>query len=553
MADPKAPQLPANLPPDLRRFLECKSTSVTLADGPMTWVDGSPPMKIRPGSAPGSATIDVEILGMTVSIPASVQGGALKLDLGKYEFALPKETASVADDLNAWFKANGYKWGPPAFGKGTTTLTKVWIAAPATVNPPVAPPAPVAPKPAPPVTPPVTPPTNGGSQPLPYAETKVEVPTLPKSTFDPPKAAPSGASAGTTGPYGELDKLGQALLEAEAKEEAANKAKEAAAKTVPAPSGGGKPPVTGAGGPGGPKAPTGMGRLGVLTIVAVAIAVIVGGVIFLGGGKPAGTPGPGESDVAAGTEVVETTGPEPAACDAAAALQQFGADGQRYCPKFQPDVRMDWIEYSAVAASIQPDAGDITSWAFQRVQVGPTFIARMLAGCDVRQGVYCAETKPTPGQYGLWGFEFAANVDQQAAAYYEVAVAMQDTTPGNGVGATTWSSSAGDPLSGANLAYSLRLPSLASKSAIAGLFRLAYDKDSDKPFFFQSTSASFAFTSGRFAFLAVPVAELDGVMTYRQFTFYQEDGSGPSGVDLAPNLPEMPVPMPSDPQLLEFQ
>jgi hypothetical protein len=128
----------------------------------------------------------------------------------------------------------------------------------------------------------------------------------------------------------------------------------------------------------------------------------------------------------------------------------------------------------------------------------------------------------------------AATVDQQAAAFYEMAVSLFDTTPGAGVGATPWSSSVGDPLTGANLAYSLRFPSIASKAANAGPFRLGYDKDSKNPFFFQGPSAGFAIVGGSYVFLAIPLAELDGAITYRQFTFYQQDVGGASAVDLAP-------------------
>lgn len=116
-------------------------------------------------------------------------------------------------------------------------------------------------------------------------------------------------------------------------------------------------------------------------------------------------------------------------------------------------------------------------------QVGPKLAAAVLAGCGAREQVFCAEVKPSAGPHMLFGIGRVAAIDQQAAAFYEVAVALAGSTPGNGVGSTPWDGPIGDSLAGSTLAYSLRFPSLASAA---------------------------------------------------QFTYYQEDGNGPSAVDLAP-------------------
>jgi hypothetical protein len=125
MADPRPPVLPDDMAPELRGFLSCEITAVTITDGPISWFAGSPPMSIRQGPTAGSAMIQVEIFGSTMDFPATIKDGALSIDFGWKASFVPAGTTQWIDDLNDWFKSNGYGWGQPTFGNGTTTLTKV--------------------------------------------------------------------------------------------------------------------------------------------------------------------------------------------------------------------------------------------------------------------------------------------------------------------------------------------------------------------------------------------------------------------------------------------
>src|SRR5262249_13691025 len=138
------------------------TTSATIKDGPFEASGYKGAVSIKPGATPGTATLGVDIIGATVDFPVSIENGALKVDFGWKASFLPDGATQWLDDLNAWFKANGYAWGQPTFDKGTTTLRKVPLAAPATTATPAAPsgqptptptPAPTpAPKPKPTVT-----------------------------------------------------------------------------------------------------------------------------------------------------------------------------------------------------------------------------------------------------------------------------------------------------------------------------------------------------------------------------------------------------------------
>lgn len=557
MGDPKAPALPDNLPPELRKFLSCEATSVTLADGPMAWIDGSPPMSIKPGATPGTATIEVEVMGSTISFPASIKDGALAVDFGWKTSFLPEGTTQWFDDLNAWFKSNGYGWGQPTFGKGTTTLAKVRL----TPGTTVAPGLPLTPTtPAQPAKPVVIHVPDRGTQPPPYQKTNVEEPGLPKAeVFAPPANAGgpledvgTGAMNPMTGkPFvkgSEAEAVHlQQVAEEKAAAQAAREAEQAeAAKAAKVPSA--KPvtkPLVGAGGPGGPKAPSGLGNIAILGIVGVVVAAIAGVVLFGGGAAAPQASGPAASPAANASPVPAASGAASAggaaACEEAAVIQRLSVTADQLCDYRMTDMRKDRKEYNGQAASIQPDAGDIVSTVAVPVNVGPQLAAAVLAGCDARKQLYCAEVKPSAGPHVLFGIGTVGTVDQQAAAFYEVAVALSGTTPGNGVGSTPWSGPVGDPLAGSTLAYSLRFPSIASAANVAGPFRLGYDKASANPFFLQGSSAAFAVVSGTYAFVFVPVAELNGATTFRQFTFYQEDGNGPSAVDLAPETGQPPV------------
>src|SRR5262245_56035438 len=207
MGDAKPPRLPDGLPDDLRAFFECRTTSATIKDGPFEVSGYKGAVSIKPGATPGTATLGIDV-GATLDFPVSIENGALKVDFGWKASFLPEGATQWLDDLNAWFKANGYAWGQPTFDKGTTTLRKVPLAAPATT---ATPPAPPSGKPAP--TPKPTPkpkptPTQGdvygtsGTSPMPYGETGVVPPALPKSEVagQPPSGPLEDVGTGSMNP-----------------------------------------------------------------------------------------------------------------------------------------------------------------------------------------------------------------------------------------------------------------------------------------------------------------------------------------------------------------
>jgi hypothetical protein len=160
---PQPPQLPKDVPADIRDFFECKTATVTLKDGALTWLNlpedlksamkegAKPKLTIAPGATPGSATIMVSIptkVGIDVSfeLPATIAKGQLNVDTS--ESYLPQGIkdgiGQSVKELNDWFKANGKGFGPPAFGKNQVALSKVDLApAPATTTIPTPIPTPV--------------------------------------------------------------------------------------------------------------------------------------------------------------------------------------------------------------------------------------------------------------------------------------------------------------------------------------------------------------------------------------------------------------------------
>ncbi len=144
MDDPKAPALPANLPQDLRDFVECRTASVLILDGPQAWVaipagisgflssDAKPELTIEPGLIPGSARVKVSLGFISMTLSATIEDGRLSVDTnGLPMFApasLAREIKDFVDTLNAWFKANGMGLGPPVFGIGKLRMDKVPLA-----------------------------------------------------------------------------------------------------------------------------------------------------------------------------------------------------------------------------------------------------------------------------------------------------------------------------------------------------------------------------------------------------------------------------------------
>ena len=134
------PPLPAGVPQELRDFVECRATTATLANGPMTWLEipseargflgGKPPvLDIRPTGKPGESTLSIKAGFISVSLPAVVSGGRLSINTSKLPFWAPSDIAAEIDrfvgSLNGYLAQNGFALGEPTFGPEGMTLTKV--------------------------------------------------------------------------------------------------------------------------------------------------------------------------------------------------------------------------------------------------------------------------------------------------------------------------------------------------------------------------------------------------------------------------------------------
>ena len=140
-SEPLLDQLPANLPEDLRAFLECTGDRATIRNGPVTWVEippgargmlggaANPDLTITPGPAPGTAYLQVKAGWVSARLPAMVSSGRLKVDTSKLPLLTPGSVKSDIErfvgELNARLAANGKALGEPTFGPEGMTLTKV--------------------------------------------------------------------------------------------------------------------------------------------------------------------------------------------------------------------------------------------------------------------------------------------------------------------------------------------------------------------------------------------------------------------------------------------
>ena len=126
---PTAPELPASLPQDLRDFVEFRTSTVTIRNGPQTWIgQANPPpdLTIVPGSTADTMTIKVSLGFISASLPAAIGAGRLSIDTKGLPWLAPQSIAvainAYVDQLNRWFEANGKGLGMPTFGSGEVTL-----------------------------------------------------------------------------------------------------------------------------------------------------------------------------------------------------------------------------------------------------------------------------------------------------------------------------------------------------------------------------------------------------------------------------------------------
>lgn len=143
-ADESLPPLPDGLPDDLRAFLECRTPSATIANGPIDWIvlpaaatsflggATKPELTVRPGPTPDGAILDIKVGFLSVSLPASVVDLKLAVDTSKLPFWAPGsvkgDVAAVVDGINQRLASHGMGLGPPSIGPDGLTLSKVPLA-----------------------------------------------------------------------------------------------------------------------------------------------------------------------------------------------------------------------------------------------------------------------------------------------------------------------------------------------------------------------------------------------------------------------------------------
>ena len=134
-------ELPPNLPVDLRAFLDCTGAVATIANGPVEWVEippnargllggaRHPELQVTPGPGPSTAVLRIKAGWVSATLPASVVDGKLAIDTSKLPMLAPRSIAADIQRflaaLNDRLAANGKALGPPSFGPGGMTLTKV--------------------------------------------------------------------------------------------------------------------------------------------------------------------------------------------------------------------------------------------------------------------------------------------------------------------------------------------------------------------------------------------------------------------------------------------
>ncbi len=132
------------LPEDLRTFLECRSETATIRNGPITWLavpsnvramlgGAHPELSITAGQAPGTAILKVKAGWIGATLPAAVTAGRLSIDTSKLPFLAPasikRDILRFVDELNGRLAANGKALGEPVIGPDGMTLTKVALQA----------------------------------------------------------------------------------------------------------------------------------------------------------------------------------------------------------------------------------------------------------------------------------------------------------------------------------------------------------------------------------------------------------------------------------------
>jgi hypothetical protein len=137
----RPPPLPADLPPDLRAFVECRLDQVELRGGRAPWIPVPsvlkktvgwfmrPSARIAPGPASGTATVAVKWAVVSLELQADVVQGRLALTADGDRRGLLDEVYEGVDGwvggLNDWLAHNGYQLAPLDVASDRIALRKV--------------------------------------------------------------------------------------------------------------------------------------------------------------------------------------------------------------------------------------------------------------------------------------------------------------------------------------------------------------------------------------------------------------------------------------------
>jgi hypothetical protein len=143
-----APELPDNMPPEVRDFFSCRADKLVWPAGDTAWLGGgtSADISFTSGADPGVVNINISAAHglFSFTIPLSVDdAGALVVDRSAIP-ELPGGAGAAGLDaavnrINQWFRQNGKRLKPLELQDGALVLEKVPAATSAEASEPVQP------------------------------------------------------------------------------------------------------------------------------------------------------------------------------------------------------------------------------------------------------------------------------------------------------------------------------------------------------------------------------------------------------------------------------
>jgi hypothetical protein len=504
MADPVAPNIPADAPQDVKDFFDCKGDKLVWKKGKVTWLGLGidPDVSFEHGKEKG--TIDITInfgFGISFTLNASVNAaGELTVDtskipdLSKVSDKLPgkKDVDNSIKNINDWFKKNGKKLKGATFKRGEVTLEKT--ATTGAYAPPIVP---------------LDEDEDGNKA--------QNVGLTPGWTTDPTTEEWDSAVALTAVPMAEVS-------------------------SSPSRPGSIFGPVL---------------LLVILGLVALGLAT--GYVLF--GGAPVATNGP---IAAASPTTVPTTSqspsPSPSPTRVAVVtaspsplvptevttidefLQSVGVEETlrtQLAALTTSDETSDWNEQDAV---LDPAEVDIVSALTFEAVLGPGFLGQFP---PCAEGLICASDATgvpgtiigAPGEYYVYLMQSRGpilGVPTKDTGYFEMGVVNFDFTPAGGGDPVAFDRGPRNFLTGSNTAYSLRW-ALPAEEFSGAMFRLVHGEDD--AFFHGEDSTAFGVVRGNVVAVFVPETEWDGAADFRLYSYYQSETAGAVS-DTAPNMTE---------------